>query len=67
MYQVLVVGGGKIGSAIAEMLTASGEYKVAVADRSKDFMTHIKNPAIRKIEADVANEKQLLQAMQGMQ
>ena len=30
-------------------------------------MTHIKNPAIRKIEADVANEKQLLQSMQGIQ
>ncbi len=67
MYQVLVVGGGKIGSAIAEMLTASGAYKVSVADRSKDFMTHIQNPAIRKIEADVANEKQLLQAMHGTQ
>ena len=33
MKRVMVVGGGKIGVAIAEFLGATGDYRVTVADK----------------------------------
>lgn len=34
MKNVVIVGAGKIGGAIARMLAATGDYAVTVADRS---------------------------------
>ena len=33
MKNVMLVGGGKIGVAITEFLTATGDYRVTVVDR----------------------------------
>ncbi|TIO05121.1 MAG: hypothetical protein E5X93_30670, partial [Mesorhizobium sp.] len=33
MKNIVVVGAGKIGSTIAEMLTTTGDYRVTVVDR----------------------------------
>ena len=33
MHKVLLIGGGKIGRMIASFLTASGDYRLTVADR----------------------------------
>ena len=35
MKQIVVVGAGKIGSMIAELLGGSGDYAVTVVDRSQ--------------------------------
>ncbi|MBC7312819.1 MAG: saccharopine dehydrogenase NADP-binding domain-containing protein, partial [Rhizobium sp.] len=35
MKDVVIIGGGKIGSAIALMLADSGAYRITVADRSE--------------------------------
>jgi saccharopine dehydrogenase-like NADP-dependent oxidoreductase len=34
MHDVVVMGGGKIGSIIAEMLAETGDYRIKVLDRS---------------------------------
>ncbi len=34
MKDIIVIGAGKIGGAIALMLAESGDYRVTVADRS---------------------------------
>ena len=34
MKDIVVVGAGKIGSTIAEMLAATGDYHVTIVDRS---------------------------------
>ena len=34
MKDIIVIGAGKIGGAIAWMLAATGDYRVTVADRS---------------------------------
>ena len=34
MKEIVVVGAGKIGSTIAEMLAETGDYRVTVVDRS---------------------------------
>ena len=36
MKEIVVTGAGRIGSAIADMLVASGDYTVTVADRSAE-------------------------------
>ena len=36
MTKVAVIGGGHIGSMIADLLSGTGEYAVTVADRSRD-------------------------------
>ena len=35
MKSVVVIGAGKIGSTITQLLSRSGDYKVVVADRSR--------------------------------
>ncbi|WP_075216843.1 saccharopine dehydrogenase family protein [Mongoliimonas terrestris] len=41
---IVVIGGGKIGSTIAGMLVASGDYAVTVVDRSRDALERIDVP-----------------------
>ena len=40
MKKVLLVGGGKIGVAITELLSGSGDYRVTVADRDAANIRH---------------------------
>jgi saccharopine dehydrogenase-like NADP-dependent oxidoreductase len=48
MKNVMVVGGGKIGVAIAEFLTGSGDYCVTVADRDGDALARMPPHAERR-------------------
>src|SRR5215468_4658003 len=52
MKKVMLVGGGKIGVAITEFLSATGEYKVTVADRDAASLARMpaKNVTPREIE-----------------
>ena len=38
MHSILVIGAGKIGSTIADMLHETGDYAVTVADRSAEAL-----------------------------
>jgi len=58
MKNVMLVGGGKIGIAITEFLTSSGDYRVTVVDRdaaSLERMTR-KNVELRHVEIGDARE-----------
>jgi len=53
MKNVLLVGGGKIGVAITEFLTQSGDYKVTVADRDPASLARMPmedNVTLREID-----------------
>ena len=52
MKNVLLVGGGKIGVAITELLSATGDYRVTVADRDAASLARMpkKNVETRKVE-----------------
>jgi saccharopine dehydrogenase-like NADP-dependent oxidoreductase len=55
MKDIVIVGAGKIGSMIAELLGGSGDYAVTVVDRSQLQLDRLETAApIRKIAADIA-------------
>ncbi len=41
MKNIMLVGGGKIGVAITELLSATGDYRVTVADRDADSLSRM--------------------------
>jgi saccharopine dehydrogenase-like NADP-dependent oxidoreductase len=66
MKHVAVIGAGKIGSTIADLLTRSGDYHVTVADRSADQLARLETLApVETVELDVADGKGLERLLQG--
>lgn len=45
MEDVVVIGAGKVGSMIADLLARSGDYRVTVADRSAEALQRLEAPA----------------------
>ena len=61
---MLVLGGGKIGGIIVELLHSSGDYGVAMADASPQMLTHA--PAgVDTHEVDVRDTTALTALAQG--
>ena len=56
MKDIVVIGGGKIGSVIAEMLADSGDYAVKVVDRAAEALALLpKHAKVSGVVADVAD------------
>ena len=54
MKKIVVVGAGKIGSTIAEMLAATGDYEVTLVDRSAAQLAAAELPAtVATLELDI--------------
>ena len=53
MHDVVVMGGGKIGSIIAEMLAETGDYRIKVLDRSAEALAAI--PAHARISTQTVD------------
>jgi saccharopine dehydrogenase-like NADP-dependent oxidoreductase len=58
MKNVMLVGGGKIGVAITEFLTSSGDYRVTVVDRDAASLERMprKNVDLRQVEIGDARD-----------
>ena len=68
MHSVLLVGAGKIGTAIARFLSASGDYDVLVADQDQQALNRVGKIAdVQLMQLDVANPAALSRAMSGKQ
>ncbi|MBK8971706.1 MAG: saccharopine dehydrogenase NADP-binding domain-containing protein [Hahellaceae bacterium] len=67
MLKVVVMGAGKIGSVIADMLAATKEYKVTLADQDEGALQRAQelNPAIRIQQVDAENSKALTKLIRG--
>jgi saccharopine dehydrogenase-like NADP-dependent oxidoreductase len=65
MHSILVIGAGKIGSTIADMLHATGDYAVTVADRSATALASIRNQGVAALDLDIADAVALQAAMKG--
>lgn len=64
MKDIIVIGAGKIGGAIALMLAATGDYTVTVADRSDEQLAKLdKHPAIAAARLDIADREKLVKAL----
>ena len=47
MKDIVIVGAGKIGSMIAELLGGSGDYSVTVVDRSQHQLDRLEHRLLR--------------------
>ena len=67
MRKIAIVGAGKIGSMIAEMLSSCGSYAVSVLDRDPVQLArlHVSGP-IARTAVDIADASALTEALTGM-
>jgi saccharopine dehydrogenase-like NADP-dependent oxidoreductase len=65
MHSILVIGAGKIGSTIADMLHVTSDYAVTVADRSTSALEAIRKQGIATRDLDIADAVALQAAMKG--
>lgn len=66
--RVILLGAGKIGDAILNLLSHSGDYKVTVADRDACRLLHVKEmnfPDVTTAEADISDAKTVLNLIDG--
>ncbi|MEQ8639684.1 MAG: saccharopine dehydrogenase NADP-binding domain-containing protein [Alphaproteobacteria bacterium] len=65
MTKVLLVGAGKIGSAILDLLGETGDYTVTVIDRSEPALSRLQSRARAVKAVDVSDESAVRAAMAG--
>jgi len=65
-HKVLIIGAGKIGSAIVQLLAESGAYEVTVADKAHTFLNKLNGlDKVSTLELDVTDSNALSQALTG--
>jgi saccharopine dehydrogenase-like NADP-dependent oxidoreductase len=66
MHSIVIVGAGKIGSMIAELLGGSGDYAVTVVDRSQQQLDRLETAvAVTKVAADITQKGALEKILTG--
>ena len=66
MKDIVVVGAGKIGSMIAELLVGCGDYAVTVIDRSEQQLERLETSVrVTKVAADIVQEGVLGKILDG--
>ncbi len=68
MHTVLLLGAGKIGTAIARFLAHTDDFRIVVADQDAGALDLLSShKAIRTLQLDVSNHDALVSAMSGCQ
>ena len=66
MLRILVAGAGHIGQLIAELLAATGDYRVTVVDRDELALTRLRGvPGVDTLCASVTDQEAMVAALQG--
>ena len=66
MKDVVVIGAGKIGSTVAQLLASTGDYQVTLADRSPEVLaSRERDERIRAVAADVEDSSKLIDLLNG--
>ena len=65
MVKLILLGGGKIGSAIAAMLGGTGDYQLTVADRDAEGLSRLPTKNVQTQVLDVADPAALRSAVKG--
>ncbi len=63
--KLILLGGGKIGSAITAMLGGTGDYQITVADKDAESLKRLPTKNTRTMVLDVADPVALRAAMKG--
>jgi saccharopine dehydrogenase-like NADP-dependent oxidoreductase len=66
MHDIAIIGGGKIGSTIAQLLYRSGDYRVTVIDRARAQLDQLEGCAgVSTLALDIADAAALETALRG--
>ncbi len=65
MTSLIILGAGKIGGAIAEMLLEAGDYRITVADSDEALLDMVSHDGVARRHADLANERALGECLDG--
>ena len=67
LRKVLLLGAGKIGAAVAELLAGTGDYEVAAVDRSRTLLRAVKlrGRPVERVVADVEDRITLSRLLDG--
>ena len=66
MRDIVIIGAGKIGATIADMLAACGDYQVTVADRFEaPLQALMSRHAIKTVRLDIEDERALSELLEG--
>ncbi len=65
MKNVMLVGGGKIGVAITEFLTGTGDYRVTVLDRDAETLKRMPTKNVKLLQADLTNAREFAEHVEG--
>jgi len=63
MTKVLLIGAGKIGATILDMLHGTGDYAVTIADNSLESLRRLQKPGFAKAKLDVHDSEAMQQAL----
>jgi saccharopine dehydrogenase-like NADP-dependent oxidoreductase len=67
MRDILIVGAGKIGTVIADLLASSGDYALTVADRDPVAVERVgaELPGVRAVVLDIGDPDALAAMLEG--
>ena len=66
MKDVVVIGAGKIGSTVAQLLAATGDYNVTLVDRSAEILAaRDRDERINAVAVDVGDSLKLVELLNG--
>jgi saccharopine dehydrogenase-like NADP-dependent oxidoreductase len=65
MKRVMVVGGGKIGVAIAQFLSSTGDYRVTVADRDTASLDRLGTLDVERRQVEIADARDFAREVEG--
>ncbi|MGH1542277.1 MAG: saccharopine dehydrogenase family protein [Arenicella sp.] len=66
MKQILLLGAGKIGAIITEMLATCGDYELTIVDASQENLDRVASyDTVSKVVADITSDQELNQLMEG--
>ena len=54
--RVMLLGGGKIGGAIADLLQATGDFQITVADKDQAALARVRTKGVAQKTMDVGDE-----------
>ena len=65
MDRILLLGAGKIGAAIVELLGASGDYELTVGDRDASLLDALQRYDVKRERLDIADPEAVRRVMKG--
>jgi saccharopine dehydrogenase-like NADP-dependent oxidoreductase len=66
--KLILLGAGKIGDAILNLLSHTGDYEITVADRDEERLSYVQKagfPNVRTVKADLGDQEAVTELIKG--